>query len=265
MPKTSFPFLADDLAVFHFQSILTYCWSTIAATLIITLGLFISTQMSGYYPENLNSPVNRTTCTCDCWDGFFRGIHHRGGYKTFYINYEVQTIVLIGLFLFYAELLRNFLVKIVIHQRLTMLLLLLPAIYSNFYGTWNIINYLNDHDYHRMLPSQVFFSITELIANYIFYRCLLINNVNTPIPPWCVYLIGTICSVHTLLAVKELNIQLIYRNMGILIPDLICLLWVSSRLRRDYQLRSDTRSICIWLLVGCSILLFYYIVCPYRD
>lgn len=256
--------LADDVFVFDLRAILTYCWSTIAATLIVTLGLFISTQLSGYNPINLKSPVNRTACTCDCWDGFFRGMHSREGYKTFYINYEIQTIILIGIFLFYVELLRNFLVKILCYQRWNFLLLL-PAIYPNFYGTWNIINYLNDHDYHRMLPSQVFFAVTELMANYIFYRCLLISNANLAIQPWCLYLIGTICSVHTLLAVKELNIQLILRNMGILIPDLLALLWVSARIRQDQQLRPDQRSICIWILIGCSILLFYYIVCPYRD
>ena len=264
MPQSNIALFFENVSLFHFQSILTFCWSTIATTLIITLGLFVGTQLSGYNLRNLLFPVNRTTCTCDCWDGFFRGVHDRGGYKTFYINYEVQTIILIGLFLFYAELLRHFLVQIVANKRPTMLLLL-PAIYSNFYGTWNIINYLNDHDYHRMLPSQLFFSITELIANYIFYRCLLITYAETPIPPWCFYSVGTICSVHTLLAVKELNIQLIYRNMGILIPDLISLLWVFSYIRRDYQLRSDRRSLCIWLLVGCLIMLFYFIVCPYRD
>ena len=200
----------------HFHSILTYCWSTMVTTLIITLGIFIGTQLSANYPRNVEIPVTWTTCTCDCWDGFLRGVHSRGGYKTFYINYALQTIILIGLFLFYAELLRHFLVQTVVNKR--------PAIYSNYCGIWAIINYLNDHDYHRMLPSQLFFSITELIANYIFYRCLLRTKTNASIPRWCIYLVATICSVHTLLSAKELNIQWIHRNMGILAPDLISLL-----------------------------------------
>jgi hypothetical protein len=257
-------FILDNASFFNTQSVLTYCWSTLATTLIITLGLFTGTQLSGYYPRNLNFPVNRTACTCDCWDGFYRGVHPRGGYKTFYINYEVQTIVLVGIFLFYAELLRNFLVKVIASRRL-ITLLLLPAIYSNFYGTWNIINYINDHDYDKMLPSQIYFSITELVANYIFYRCLMITKTDAPIAPWCIYLLTTICSIHVLLAMKELNIHLMRRNILLLIPDLINLIWVTILLIKDPELRPDRHRTCLWLFVGFLMLMFYYTVCPYRD
>jgi hypothetical protein len=257
-------FIVEHVSLFRMQSILDYCWSTVATTIIITLGLFMGTQLSGYHPHNLKFPVNRASCTCDCWDGFFRGVHSRGGYKTFYINYEIQTIILIGLFLFYAELLRNFLLKLVASKR-PIMLLLLPAIYSNFYGTWNLINYLNDHDYNRMLPSQLYFSITELIANYIFYRCLLITSTDAPIPPWCIYLVASICSVHILLAVKELNMHLMRRNIALLIPDFISLIWVTILLVRDRESRPDRGNVFIWLLFGSFILLFYYTVCPYRE
>jgi hypothetical protein len=257
-------FAVESTSLFDFQSILTYCWSTIATTLIITVGLFIGTQLSGYHPETLANPVQRESCTCDCWDGFFRGVHSRDGYKTFYINYELQTILLIGLFLFYAELLRNFLVKLVDSKR-PILLLLLPAIYSNFYGTWNLINYLNDHDYNRMLPSQLYFSITELVANYIFCQCLLMSTSHTPIPSWSVYLVATICSIHILLAVSELNIDLMRRNIALLIPDIISLIWVATILIRNPEIRSDKHHVSIWVFTGVSILIFYYIVCPFRE
>ena len=145
---------------------------------------------------------------------------------------KFKTIVLIGIFLFYVELLRNLLIKVVVSKR-PILLLILPAVYSNFYGIWNVINYLNDHEYHRMLPSQLYFSITELVANYIFYQCLLLMNTNVPIPPWCVYLVATICSIHILLAVKELNMELMRRNILLLIPDFISLIWVGSLMIKD--------------------------------
>jgi hypothetical protein len=264
MFQSPYSFVVENASLFHIQSILTYCWSTLATTLIITLGLFMGTQLSGYHPQNLKLPVNRTSCTCDCWDGFFRGIHPRDGYKTFYINYELQTIVLMGLFLFYAELLRSFLVKLISRRRIVTLLLL-PAIYSNFYGTWNLINYLNDHDYHKLLPSQIYFSITELVTNYIFYRCLLRTKTDTPIPQWCIYLVATICSIHVLLAVGELNIQLVLRNIALLVPDLISLTWVTILIARDHELRPDRRYACIWLFISLFILMFYYIVCPFRE
>jgi hypothetical protein len=173
-------------------------------------------------------------------------------------------MAIIGLFLVYAELLRNFLIKLVVSKR-PIVLLLLPAIYSNFYGTWNLINYLNDHDYHRMLPSQLYFSITELIANYIFYRCLAITNTDIPIPSWCVYLIATISSIHIFLAMKELNMDLVRRNILLLIPDFISLIWVTNLLHQNDELRPNKRYICIWFPIGFSILMFYYTVCPFRE
>ena len=257
-------FIPENISVFPISLILTFCWSIIVTTLIITVGLYLGTQLSGYHSDNLKSPVNRTSCTCNCWDGFYRGIHARGGYKIFYINYEFQTIILIGIFLFYAELLRNFLVQLIANKQF-ITLLLIPAIYSNFYGTWNLINYLNDHDYHRMLPSQLFFSITELLANYIFYRYLLMNKTDLSISPWCIYLVSIICSIHILLAVKELNIELMRRNIFLLIPDFITLTWVIIVISKNNELLPNKRTAGIWLGVGGLILLFYYTICPFRE
>ena len=256
--------LQEDLSFVSFQTILNYCWSTMITTLIITVGLYIGTQLSGYHPDNLKAPVNRTTCTCDCWDGFYRGIHPRGGYKTFYINYEFQTIILVGLFLFYAELLRLFLIQLMKTQQ-WILFLLLPAIYSNFYGTWNLVNYLNDHDYYHMLPSQLFFSITELFANYVFYRCLVAKQSETHISPWFIYLTSIICSIHIFLAVKELNIDLMRRNIALLIPDFITLTWIFIFMSQNPDYLPTTQTVCHWLSIGGLILTFYYIVCPLRE
>lgn len=164
-----------------------------------------------------------------------------------------------GIFLFYAELLRNLLVKVVASRR-PITLLLLPAIYSNFYGTWNIINYLSDHDYHRMLPSQIYFSITELVANYIFYRCLLVTKADASIPPSFIYLVATICSVHLLLAAGELNIKLVRRNISLLIPDLISLSWVAILMTRNHEIRPNRDNAITWLFIGFGILVFYYTV-----
>ncbi|CAF4461540.1 unnamed protein product, partial [Rotaria magnacalcarata] len=165
--------LAADENIFssQIQSITIHLLSTIFSALIISVGLVVSTEISGYNLETMYYPVSKETCTCDCWDGYFRGRFPRGHYKIFYFNYEQSIIILLCILLFYGELLRKFLFKI-IFDREFILLLLIPSVYSNFYGVWSIINYINDQDYDRMLKSQSYFSLTELIATFIFYQCL---------------------------------------------------------------------------------------------
>ncbi|CAF3617896.1 unnamed protein product, partial [Rotaria sp. Silwood2] len=77
------------------QSIIIHLLSTIFVTLIISIGLVTSTQISGYHLQNVYFSVDKNSCTCDCWDGFFRGKYGRGGYKIFYFNYEKQIIILL--------------------------------------------------------------------------------------------------------------------------------------------------------------------------
>ncbi|CAF3300596.1 unnamed protein product [Rotaria socialis] len=241
-----------------------FCWSTIIVTIIISFGLFIGTELSGYNAETLSKPVIRESCTCDCWDGFYRGVHPRGGYKAIYFNYELQTILLFGILLFYAQLLRFYLVKIATARQLNLLLLIVP-IYANYYGIWNIINYLNDHDYHRMLPSQTFFTTTELVASYLFYRCLLRQKSDNMIEPWMIYILTIICSLHLLLAVGELNVPRITRNILLIISDIIPLGWITFLMIRNAGLRPDRSTIFTYLGLGLGLWVFYHVICPYRD
>ena len=214
----------NNITLFAFTSLLT--------ALIISFSLIISTKISGYNQEALNNPVNPKTCTCDCWDGFFRGIHGKvstgGFYKMFYFNFNPITIVILFIFLTYAQLLKEVLTKIVkllFHDckqsrflksfsktdkflclRYGFLINLLIAIYSNYYGIWNIINYLNDQDY-RMIKSQLFFSISELIPGYLYFKCLNRFDLNSgnhnKITLQIVYPILVISILHIYLAICE--------------------------------------------------------------
>jgi len=257
--------LSIDEKPFYSQikSIILYLLSTITVSLVISIGLVASTQVSGYHLQNVYFPVDKNSCTCDCWDGFFRGIYSRGGYKVFYFNYEKQTIIILCIVLFYSELLRQTLLNMILKKQL-ILLLFIPSIYSNFYGTWTIINYINDHDYDRMLKSQIYFSLTELIASYIFYQCLIIKN-RTEIPLWFIYLLSTISFLHIILAFGELNSDRIGRNIGLILSDLISLSWVIIMFIKNPRLRPNMRTIYIWLFVTLCLWLFYHIVCPFRE
>ncbi|UJR09623.1 hypothetical protein I4U23_013857 [Adineta vaga] len=253
----------ENLIYFQLKSIILFTLSILAAGLVISIGLVTSTQVSGYHLQNMYFPVQKNSCTCDCWDGFFRGRHSRGGYKTFYFNYEQQTITILCILLFYAELLRHVLLNMILRKQF-ILVLLIPSIYSNFYGVWSIINYLNDHDYVRMLKSQIYFSSTELIASYIFYQCLLIRN-KLQIPIWCIYLLSTIASLHIIIAFSELNADQLGRNIGLLLSDIINLTWIIVFFIKNSKLRPNMRTICIWLLIALGLWLFYHIVCPFRE
>ena len=243
------------------RSLLLYILSILVATLIIAIGLVTSTQISGYHLQNVYFSVNKQACTCDCWDGFFRGIHSRGGYKLFYFNYEPTIIIILFILLFYADLFRHILINMISHRRL---FLLIPSIYSNFYGIWSIINYLNDRDYDRMLKSQMYFSLTELIAGYIFYQWLM-RRYENELPIWTIYLLGIISFLHIFLAFGELNIDRLGRNFLLIFSDLLHLLWLGLQFQKNPRYRPNRRQIVLWSLITISLWLFYQIVSPFLE
>ena len=247
----------------YMKSIAIYCFSSMAATIVISLGLYISTQLSGYNLENMYHSVDRKKCSCDCWDGYFRGIHSRGGYKTFYFNYEKQTILILGLLLFTSELLRKILLDMIQRRHITCILLI-PSIYSSFYGTWCIINYLNDHDYNRMLRSQTFFWMTELITTHLFSQCLNAKNPSK-IPSWWIYVLSAIASLHLFLALEELDAERMSRNVFIILSDLTVLIWMIVMRIRTYPQRPENRSICIWVSLTFTLWLLYRLFFSFRE
>ena len=256
---------ASEAVSFHasIRSMAVYIVSIIAVAVVISVGMFVGSELSGYFPPNIMFPVDRQKCTCDCWDGFFRGLHARGGYKSFYFNYEKQTIVLLSILLFYSELLRKLLVRMII-QRHFRLLVLIPSIYSNFYGIWSFINYINDHDYNRMLRSQGFFSATELVATYIFYQGLMIKQLKE-VPAWFLHVLCSITPLHIFFAMRELNGNLMARNIALVLSDWLCLAWVTTILVKHPSSRPDLKTIGLWLLTVFGLWSFYHLVCPFRE
>lgn len=124
------------------------------------------------------------------------------------------------LFLLYAQLLKEILskiIKLIWHDstkiinktsclRYGVLINLLISVYSNYYGIWNIINYLNDKDY-RMLKSQIFFSLSELIPSYLYFECLnrydLKSNKFQSITLSVIYPILSVSILHIYLGLLE--------------------------------------------------------------
>ena len=120
----------------------------------------------------------------------------------------------------YAQLLKEILskiIKLIWHDstkiinktsclRYSVLINLLISIYSNYYGIWNIINYLNDKDY-RMLKSQIFFSLSELIPSSLYFEYLnrfdLKSNKFQSITLSVIYPILSVSILHIYLGLFE--------------------------------------------------------------
>jgi hypothetical protein len=206
----------------HLNDAFMFSFSCVITILIITAGLIASTSITGFYQYNILHPVNKETCTCDCWDGFYRGIYPRKSgntfYKAFYFNFDTHFIYILFIFLFYAELLRKFVEKVFYLFSCNLknidwlvFINLLFSIYGHYYGAWCLINYLNDRDY-RMINSQLFFAATELIPSVIYFKRLVVKinaenfeQYSSSNKPSMVeyYLIFFISTLHIVLALGE--------------------------------------------------------------
>ena len=153
----------------------------------------------GYYPYNIENPVDKESCTCDCWDGFYRSKYprtsHDSEYKIFYFNYEKRFLPVIYLVLLTIKISDVILAKLSTllfedlklkiknisaarrstcqlgSLRILSAFNALCALASHWYAAWVCINYLNEFD-DRMIRSQVFFMITEFIPMYIYYKTM---------------------------------------------------------------------------------------------
>ncbi len=59
------------------KRIIVFLCSSLLSVLIGVCIQVFSTQLSGYNQMAINNPVNKEKCTCDCFDGFMRGIHSK--------------------------------------------------------------------------------------------------------------------------------------------------------------------------------------------
>jgi len=295
------------------KRIFDFLITSTVTSLVIVVGLVASTSITGYNQDNLDHPVDKLKCKCDCWDGFYRGIHakhHRQThYKAFYFNYDKQMISILILFFVYSQLLRKCLEKIFklvfieikcFHHNQTksfrsksimrwaILINLIISIYTNYYGTWSIINYFNDRDY-RMIKSQLFFSLTELIPTLTYYKVL--NRYDEkmgfykPITLSLSYPILFISLVHIYLALaekllwgfffstdKEANRNKL-RDLNLIGTDVAGILFFiysakrALKCSRVYNLNLNPRGhlfyLKSWSLISFFLLIFYKIVCKF--
>ncbi len=129
-------------------------------------------------------------------------------YKSVYLNYDYETIIILFIFLVYGQFLKEILTKLIRecfrpkNIRFHILFCLSVSVYSHFFGIWAIINYINERDY-RFLNSQIFFSLSELIPSYLYYKYLTRFDKATGDPK-----VIKISVVYTILFISILHIYL---------------------------------------------------------
>lgn len=197
----------------------SYAFTHLACVCLVAVCLVTATRITGYNEYNTSHPVVKTGCTCDCWDGFYRGRHARSShgteYKPFYFNYDMYFIPILFVFILYMDLLRIYLRTFLrsLSQPLSIrwfaLINSVFAVASNYFGAWSIINYLNDRD-GRMLNSQLFFSISELVIGVIYYKNInkyVIDDknskINKPVSLVSLYIILAVSVLHIAIGLSE--------------------------------------------------------------
>jgi hypothetical protein len=136
------------------------------------------------------TPVDRSACTCDCFDGIFKSEHNHLGYKSIYFNIDEYTGFLIffslSMILFQAYILKRVIQNVLSRKQNTAIALcLLLSIYPLFYGYWCIWNYFNDRLMGSILENQIFFFLSEVIISLMNLQSLTNDSIVKPQLIWC--------------------------------------------------------------------------------
>ncbi|CAH1780822.1 unnamed protein product [Owenia fusiformis] len=143
--------------------------------------------------------VNRTTCSCDCFDTVFRGPyeHPPSGYKHVYFNATINSlkiwiVTVIFIIIIYETL--KYLLKLWQQQllRRKMFYLVAMTTYAHYYSWWSYFGYYNE-DFYYQWYHQTIFTITEIISTALV---LNLCNEDNPMLPWKLLLIININTAH---------------------------------------------------------------------
>ncbi|XP_029648224.1 uncharacterized protein LOC115222213 [Octopus sinensis] len=180
-------------------------------------------------------PVDRSTCTCSCFDTIFRGSYEGQKnirYKHIYFNSTQETYAVWIITLFFVLITYESIKYIYntlfpqLHVRLEMLFLFAINIYPHYYSWWCLFSYINE-GFYLYFSHHTFFIITELIVSaFVLNMC----DSRNPVTFKKIFFILCICSTHILVnGADQFVIQVIFkqgkafqnlRNVGLMIPDL---------------------------------------------
>lgn len=124
--------------------------------------------------------VDRSTCGgCACWDTLSKAPYAAAGYRYVYHNMEIETLLLFGMIVLACNALERTLahaMSIVAKRRLALpaaaaSLLSVVSVAVSFGAMWHYVND-NDDTTNRMIPTQAYFLVSELLSCFCIVQCL---------------------------------------------------------------------------------------------
>lgn len=190
-------------SLFFIQDILSL---SISLLISICISLIILEFMRLSMPlQTLSDLPNRDTCTCSCFDNRFKQGNPSLGpylhYKSFYFNFDerISTIILwtVTCIVIASTAIRTIYLTIINNKwNLSFWAIVITTLqfYPFHYTFWSIFNYLNEGSI-RMIHTQLFYGITDLLVGAISINCI---DTKLEPHPFCLYVIVLFSAVHIL-------------------------------------------------------------------
>ena len=185
-------------------------------------------------PDTFTSKLDVYFCSNTCWDTVFKVGYEKtpAGYKHVYFNVTANTmmiwiITVCAVITLYESTKHLFKLYWKNSLRLSMVLLFVCSIYSNYYTWWSYFNYIND-DFYTQWMHQLMFSVSELLSSVIIlYHC----DSRTELKPRLVLMVVNIAAFHILASCWDQFVSNVVlqggdihqwtRDIGFMIPDIL--------------------------------------------
>jgi hypothetical protein len=167
-----------------------------------------------FFPKAVQ--VNRDTCSCTCFDRAMKEGYESEGYKSLYINWDREAVILTLYTSFHLLLLFQLVQKVAniilippffSHIRKGVLFCVCLSLYGVIYGWWTPFNYFNDRGnrghYHKYLGSQLILQVQELLC--MLCLTMLLNKKTDDIRnrKYLLIFISTVSAFHMFVNLKE--------------------------------------------------------------
>jgi hypothetical protein len=172
----------------------------------------------------MGDEVNKSGCTCSCWDGKFKGCYGRRGYvgaeyRSLYFNLTPEMLEIYSMsivfFVVLSHAIKDIIVLLLSHPselRYPMMVALIATIIPQFYAWWTHLNYINDGLYY-LRATQLWFTLTESVNSFIFF---IFMDKRRPVPStWIIigtWVTLTISGTHIMISMRNLLEYVLHLN-----------------------------------------------------
>lgn len=236
--------------------------------------------------------IDQATCSgCSCWDGLSKAPYSKGRFKFVYHNLAWETTLLLAILVVHVLMLDRSVRTIasaILSGRPNWLAVVafVASMPGVFYGAGVLSHYINDQD-HRMVPTQLYFSITETICAACILRSTAAPGVCSAAEAQVesatrrlgVWLAWAMSLTHVVLAgldqiIEDLFVrpeavqpQAYSRALVFSITDCIVLAWASWELgmclcRRQGVASPSWRAVAAWLVAVVAVCSWYRLALP---